>query len=114
MPRGTYRYYIIQMLETDETPHRYWIWNKWGRVGEERGFQNASRGPMSKEQAKSDFNGKVRVTRHLSPSTSLCKACFTHLLRCRVCSRSLSVVSVMATASFFLSLTNWRIRCPDI
>ena len=49
------KYYVIQMLETDAGPSRYYVWNKWGRVGEERGSQNALRGPMSKEQAKDDF-----------------------------------------------------------
>jgi poly [ADP-ribose] polymerase len=36
-------------------PHQYFTWNKWGRVGEERGMQNALRGPMSKDAAKGDF-----------------------------------------------------------
>jgi predicted DNA-binding WGR domain protein len=37
------KYYIIQLLETDTTPHQYITWNRWGRVGEERGSQNAAR-----------------------------------------------------------------------
>ena len=43
------KYYIIQMLETDASPPTWYAWNRWGRVGEERGMQNALRGPMAKE-----------------------------------------------------------------
>ena len=49
------KYYVIQMLETDGTPNQWYVWNKWGRVGEERGSQNALLGPMSKEAAKQAF-----------------------------------------------------------
>ena len=41
-----------------DAPHRFYTWNKWGRVGEERGMQNACRGPMDKEAAKKDFATK--------------------------------------------------------
>ena len=30
------KYYIIQLLETDAQPPKYYTWNRWGRVGEER------------------------------------------------------------------------------
>ena len=38
------------MLESDHTPSQYYAWNRWGRVGEERGMQNALKGPMSMPQ----------------------------------------------------------------
>lgn len=52
------KYYIIQLLETDASPRQYWCWNRWGRVGEERGYQNALRGPMSLPDALADFTRK--------------------------------------------------------
>ena len=51
---------MIQLLETDSTPHQYYCWNRWGRVGEERNYQNALRGPMTLEQAKKDFCHKFK------------------------------------------------------
>jgi poly [ADP-ribose] polymerase len=52
------KYYIIQLLETDASPHQYYTWNRWGRVGEERGSQNALRGPMDVQAALADFTKK--------------------------------------------------------
>ena len=52
------KYYIIQLLEADGPTKQYWAWNRWGRVGEERGYQNALRGPMSLAEAKKDFEKK--------------------------------------------------------
>ena len=46
------KYYILQLLESDASPHTYYTWNRWGRVGEERALQNAWRGPMSLAAAK--------------------------------------------------------------
>ena len=54
------KYYIIQLLETDAEPRRYYAWNRWGRVGEERNYQNALRGPMGLDDAKKDFEKKFR------------------------------------------------------
>jgi predicted DNA-binding WGR domain protein len=54
------KYYIIQLLESDDGTKQYHCWNRWGRVGEERNAQNALRGPMGLAQAKADFNGKFR------------------------------------------------------
>ena len=45
-----------QMLCTDANPPQYSTWNRWGRVGEERGMQNAFRSfGSNKEAAKTDF-----------------------------------------------------------
>ena len=55
------KYYIIQLLETDASPHQYYTWNRWGRVGEERALQNAWRGPMSLQAAKADHCARPRV-----------------------------------------------------
>ena len=52
------KYYIIQLLETDAQPPKYYTWNRWGRVGEERAMQNAARGPMGLAEAKADFEKK--------------------------------------------------------
>jgi len=52
------KYYIIQLLESDDGTKQYHTWNRWGRVGEERNAQNALKGPMPLVQAKADFNGK--------------------------------------------------------
>ena len=53
------KYYIIQMLETDGNANKnYYCWNRWGRVGEERSYQNALRGPMSLAEARADFEKK--------------------------------------------------------
>ena len=54
------KYYIIQLLETDAEPRRYYAWNRWGRVGEERNYQNALRGPVGLDDAKKDFEKKFR------------------------------------------------------
>jgi len=67
------KYYIIQLLETDAKPHRYYAWNRWGRVGEERGYQNALRGPMTVDQAISlslpYCNTIARPLRNIHPPT---------------------------------------------
>ena len=52
------KYYLIQLLETDDGSKNYYGWTKWGRVGEEQAKQNALRGPMSLAQAKAEFCDK--------------------------------------------------------
>ena len=54
------KYYIIQLLASDATPTEYYCWNRWGRVGEERNYQNALRGPMPLDAAYDDFCKKFR------------------------------------------------------
>ncbi|XP_076332637.1 protein mono-ADP-ribosyltransferase PARP3-like isoform X2 [Tachypleus tridentatus] len=52
------KYYVIQLLK-DKSANSYYVWNRWGRVGEPG--QNALRGPMtSLESAKLDFKKKFQ------------------------------------------------------
>ena len=52
------KYYIIQLLETDDGSRKYFVWLRWGRVGEERGGQNQCIGPMDLPSAKKEFEKK--------------------------------------------------------
>jgi len=54
------KYYIIQLLETDDAPKQYYTWNRWGRVGEEKNKQNQLLGPMSLDAAVDDFQKKFK------------------------------------------------------
>ena len=54
LPAPLGRYYIIQLLEADDGSGKFYCWNRWGRVGEERGYQNALRGPMGLAEAKAE------------------------------------------------------------
>jgi poly [ADP-ribose] polymerase len=54
------KYYIIQLLESDKTPHTYYTWNRWGRVGEELNKQNALIGPTTLAEARVDFEKKFK------------------------------------------------------
>ena len=52
------KYYIIQLLQSDTDSTRFFVWNRWGRVG--YSGQNACRGPFSNiEKAKNEYNKKL-------------------------------------------------------
>ena len=51
-------FYIIQLLQSDTDSKRFFVWNRWGRVG--YSGQNASKGPFADvEKAKSEYNKKL-------------------------------------------------------
>ncbi|OMJ75809.1 hypothetical protein SteCoe_24990 [Stentor coeruleus] len=51
------KYYIIQLLEEDKNPGKFYVWNRWGRVG--YSGQNALRGPfLDLNKAKHEYNKK--------------------------------------------------------
>lgn len=54
------KYYILQLLETDNAPKQYYTWTRWGRVGEELNKQNALLGPQSLDEALKEFNKKFK------------------------------------------------------
>jgi len=54
------KFYIIQVLETDDAPKQYYTWNRWGRVGEEKNKQNQLLGPMALSEALADFRKKFK------------------------------------------------------
>ena len=72
------KYYIIQLLATDQSPTNYYTWNRWGRVGEERNKQNQLLGPMSLDEALTDFKKKASAIAH---------ACRTRVLQPRAVER---------------------------
>ncbi|KAJ3046051.1 Poly [ADP-ribose] polymerase 2 [Rhizophlyctis rosea] len=49
------KFYIIQLLEEDNQK-KYWVWNRWGRVGVDG--QNKLDGPLSLDAAKRSFEKK--------------------------------------------------------
>ncbi|XP_066284535.1 protein mono-ADP-ribosyltransferase PARP3-like isoform X1 [Branchiostoma lanceolatum] len=51
------KYYVIQLIRTSGAS-RYYVWNRWGRVGEPG--QNALKGPWDIETAKKDFEKKFK------------------------------------------------------
>ncbi|XP_078678445.1 protein mono-ADP-ribosyltransferase PARP3-like [Branchiostoma floridae x Branchiostoma belcheri] len=53
------KYYIIQLIKTaGASPRPYYVWNRWGRVGEPG--QSALKGPWDLETAKKDFEKKFK------------------------------------------------------
>lgn len=50
------KYYVIQLLESDSTPRRYWVWTRWGRVG--LAGQNSLQSCYSLDEAKRAFGNK--------------------------------------------------------
>lgn len=50
------KYYVIQLLESDSTPRRYWVWTRWGRVG--LAGQNSLQSCFSLDDAKRAFGNK--------------------------------------------------------
>jgi len=79
------KYYILQLMESDASPHQYYTWNRWGRVGEERALQNAWRGPMSLAAAKADhckkFHDKTKNEWHARDSFAPKSGKYTLLAR---------------------------------
>lgn len=57
MDANNNKFYVIQMLVEKANNKKFWVWNRWGRVGVEG--QNALKGPMSKDQAIKEYNGKL-------------------------------------------------------
>ena len=79
------KYYILQLMESDASPHTYYTWNRWGRVGEERALQNAWRGPMSLGAARADhckkFHDKTKNEWHARGSFAPQSGKYTLLAR---------------------------------
>lgn len=49
-----HRFYVLQLLEKGGS---YYVWTRWGRVGERGQYKNM--GPMGLEKAIKDFEKKV-------------------------------------------------------
>mmetsp|Transcript_4651 Transcript_4651/g.14031 ORF Transcript_4651/g.14031 Transcript_4651/m.14031 type:complete len:538 (+) Transcript_4651:28-1641(+) len=56
--KNSNKFYVIQLLETDSSPHKYYLWTRWGRVGE-RG-QNALQRTTNLAEATTLFLNKFR------------------------------------------------------
>eukprot|EP00808_Paulinella_micropora_P017853 g46431.t1 len=57
--RNNNKYYNIQIIESDAVPHRYWVWNRWGRVGRVAG-KNYSNCGSDMAVAKAEFRKKFK------------------------------------------------------
>jgi len=51
------KYYVIQLLEDGG---KYYVWNRWGRVGEVRENQKVLKGPMNLPAAEKEFKKKFK------------------------------------------------------
>ena len=59
LTKNANKYYIIQLLQDDANAGKFWVWNRWGRVGYPG--QNALKGPFTDvNRAKNDFESKYR------------------------------------------------------
>ncbi|EGR33273.1 hypothetical protein IMG5_057380 [Ichthyophthirius multifiliis] len=52
------KFYVIQLLKDKATPSSFYVFNRWGRVGVPG--QNCLKGPFSEEQAKNEYETKLR------------------------------------------------------
>lgn len=59
LTKNANKYYIIQLLQDDNNAGKYWVWNRWGRVG--YAGQNALKGPFTDlNRAKNEYESKLR------------------------------------------------------
>ena len=59
LTKNANKYYIIQLLQDDTNAGKYWVWNRWGRVG--YAGQNALKGPFTDlNRAKNEYESKLR------------------------------------------------------
>lgn len=59
LTKNANKYYIIQLLQDDTNAGKYWVWNRWGRVGYPG--QNALKGPFTDlNRAKNEYESKLR------------------------------------------------------
>ena len=59
LTKNANKYYIIQLLQDDANAGKYWVWNRWGRVG--YAGQNALKGPFTDlNRAKNEYESKRR------------------------------------------------------
>jgi poly [ADP-ribose] polymerase len=59
LTKNANKYYIIQLLQSDTEANKFWVWNRWGRVGYQG--QCALKGPFGDlNRAKNEFDSKLR------------------------------------------------------
>lgn len=57
MDANNNKFYVIQLLQDKTNSTKFWVWNRWGRVGVDG--QNSLKGPMTLVNAKDEFKKKL-------------------------------------------------------